>query len=199
MAKPPAYRNPETGLLRCPIRELRDCVKEQCFFWKDGTEIDLMLDIIKPLVPPHIDRSEFEKDNCSLLAISLLAESLINALGQLWRAGDALVFDELWPPATPSGASKGRTGASESLSRAASKRASRRPSVRPAADESGLSKRGSVAALKLGRERGSAGDKSDTGQPRLVLVDSTVSRKLDILESQLTAVRGVLDALSKKS
>jgi len=199
MPKPPAYRNPETGLLRCPVRNMQDCVKDRCFFWKNSTDIDCIRDSIKPLVPEDVSQKEFQQDNCALLASSLLLDSVFAGFGQLWRAGDLLVFDELWPPISSAREPRARAGAVAALSAKAAKKAPHRPSSRLAADELGSSKQDSAVASTKGMERSRGVGSSDRDRPRLMLVDATVSRRLDTLENQIASLHDKLDALLKKS
>lgn len=197
MAQAPSYRNPETGLLRCPIRDLKDCVKEKCFFWKNSTEIDLMADHVKKILPPEVDRSEFKDDNCLLLAASLLAETEFLALADVWRAISSFDLDEgalstSTPSPPPQGVSLIRAPEDEA-------RASHQPAGPLGGDESESSRADTVDASTEAREKPAGDSTPGRDRPRLVLVDSTVHHKLDTLEKTIAAVLAQLDLLLKRT
>ena len=98
------FVNPKTGLLRCPINGFRDCVKGKCFFWREPTELDLMYEHLRPT--EITDRSEFEKDNCLLLVMTLLAEPFVFATRLVLEAHDAL--PDMPPPPEPIGRHRAR-------------------------------------------------------------------------------------------
>lgn len=78
------YRHPVSGRLLCPIRDLKECEREKCFFWRDKGELDFMYEHMRP--PPEVDSNEFEKDNCLLFISALLAEPFFLAIRDLLEA-----------------------------------------------------------------------------------------------------------------
>jgi hypothetical protein len=77
----PAYRNPETGLLRCPINGFRDCVQEKCFFWTPGDEIVGMYDAF---TFPVTDReAKRERHACLLWVLARFSSKIAVGMGEL--------------------------------------------------------------------------------------------------------------------